>query len=262
MNIAVCIKQVPVSNEVEVDPVTHNLVRESNEGMVNPADLNALEAALQLKSEIGAHVVVFSMGPLDAEKSLYHALAMGADEACLITGKEFAGADTIATAYALQKALEQHGDFSLIFTGQESADGATAQVGPMLAQMMDRPHVSAVLQLSVPQEEAVIVEKRTGTKKLRLQMQLPALVSIAYGCNDARLPTLRSQMKAKKLPIVHYSKESLALCEKEIGLLGSPTDVMCSSQIERDKTANMLHGDTAELANQILCLIEKEKGNS
>ena len=129
MNIAVLIKQVPVSNDVSVDPETHALVRASSEGMINPADLNAIEAAMVLKEQTEGKVVVFTMGPPDAEKALRDAMAMGCDESCLITDRCLAGGDTIATAKVLARSIEKFGKFDLILSGALSADGATGQVG-------------------------------------------------------------------------------------------------------------------------------------
>ena len=133
MNIAVLIKQVPVSNDVSVDPVTHALVRASSEGMINPSDLNAIEAALVLKEQTEGKVVVFTMGPPDAEKALRDAMALGCDESCLITDRVFGGADTIATAKVLAEGIKKYGEFDLIMGGALSADGATGQVGAMVA---------------------------------------------------------------------------------------------------------------------------------
>ena len=129
MDIAVLIKQVPVSNDVSVDPETHALIRSSSEGMINPADLNAIEAAMVLKEQTGGKVAVFTMGPTDAEKALRDAMALGCDESCLITDRCLAGGDTIATAKVLARSIEKYGKFDLILSGALSADGATGQVG-------------------------------------------------------------------------------------------------------------------------------------
>mgnify|MGYP003210338427 CR=1 FL=1 len=129
MDIAVLIKQVPVSNNVSVDPETHALIRASAEGMINPADLNAIEEAMVLKEQTGGKVVVFTMGPPDAEKALREAMAHGCDESCLITDRVVAGGDTIATARVLAEAIKKYGHFDLILGGALSADGATGQVG-------------------------------------------------------------------------------------------------------------------------------------
>ena len=139
MNIAVLIKQVPVSNDVSVDPETHALVRASSEGMINPADLNAIEAAMVLKEQTEGKVVVFTMGPPDAEKALRDAMAMGCDESCLITDRCLAGGDTIATAKVLARSIEKFGKFDLILSGALSADGATGQVGAMVAGIHGHP---------------------------------------------------------------------------------------------------------------------------
>ena len=135
MNIAVLIKQVPVSNDVSVDPDTHALVRASSEGMVNPADLNAIEEAMLLKEQTGGKVVVFTMGPPDAEKALRDAMALGCDESCLVTDRAVAGGDTVATAKVLAAAIRKYGEFDLILGGALSADGATE---PRLATLRSK----------------------------------------------------------------------------------------------------------------------------
>ena len=144
MDIAVLIKQVPVSNDVSVDPETHALVRASSEGMINPADLNAIEAAMVLKEQTEGKVVVFTMGPPDAEKALRDAMALGCDESVLLSDRCLGGADTIATAKPLARAIAKYGNFDLILSGALSSDGATGQVGAMVAEYLDIPHISEI----------------------------------------------------------------------------------------------------------------------
>ena len=144
MNIIVCLKQVPDSTKVRLDPVTHTLIREGVESIINPYDLYALEAALRLKDSVGGKVTLLSMGPPQAETALREALSLGADEAVLLCDRAFAGADTWATSYTLSQAVRKIGQFDLVVCGKQAIDGDTAQVGPGLAERLDIPHVAFV----------------------------------------------------------------------------------------------------------------------
>lgn len=262
MNIAICIKHVPVSNDVAVDPITHALVRENTEGMVNPADLNAIEEAVVLKEKIGAKVVVFTMGPEDAEKSLRTALAMGVDEAVLVTDRCFAGADTVATSKVLVCALAHHGNFDLILTGAQTSDGATGQVGPMTAAQLDIPHISDVQSINYNSSaHRIEATRKFADSRVLLASSLPVLLTMSFGCNTPRFPTLRSKLAANKEEIRKYTNTELGLTSSEVGLAGSPTEVVDSFQPEVARRAEMLCGSASNVAKQILELIEKEKGN-
>lgn len=262
MNIAVCIKHVPISNDVSVDPVTHALIRENVEGMINPADLNAIEEAILLKEAHGAKVVVFTMGPGEAEKSLRVALSMGCDAAVLVTDRLFAGADTAATSKVLASAIRRYGDFCLILAGAQTSDGATGQVGPMIAAQLDIPHISDVQSINHENNcEKIEVVKKFCDSNVRLRSSLPTLITIAFGCNAPRFSTLRSQLAAKKKDMVVYTNRELELPQGSIGMEGSPTVVIDSCEPEHTARAEFLHGSAGEMAAIILDLIEKEKGN-
>lgn len=262
MKIAVSIKHVPVSSDVSVDPVTHALIRENAEGMVNPADLNALEQAIALKESTGATVTAFSMGPADAEKSLRTALAMGCDEAVLVTDRAFAGADTVATARVLASALAHCGGFDLILAGNQTSDGATGQVGPMLAALLDIPHISDACSLTYDAAAPKTIEAaaRRGTSETRLAAELPALVTMSFGCNQPRLTTLRAKLAANKKGLGRCTNAELRLDPSTVGLEGSPTEVVDSFEPERSRRAELLGGSAEEIARALLGLIAREKG--
>lgn len=262
MNIAICIKHVPVSNDVSVDPVTHALVREGVEGMVNPADLNAIEEAICLKEKRGARIVVFTMGPREAEKSLRTALSMGCDDAVLVTDRLFAGADTVATSKVLASAISRYGDFNLILTGAQTSDGATGQVGPMIAAQLGIPHISDAGSLTCGSGDGTIeAAKQFCGSRVRLRSSLPSLVTVAFGCNQPRFPTLRSQLAAKKKDLWVYTNDELGLPRDSVGMEGSPTVVVDSREAKRGRRAEILTGGPGEIVRQILDLIEKEKGS-
>ena len=257
MNIAVLIKQVPVSNDVSVDPETHALVRASSEGMINPADLNAIEEAMQLKEQTDGKVVVFTMGPPDAEKALRDAMALGCDESCLITDRAVAGGDTVATAKVLAKAIQLYGEFDLILGGALSADVATGQVAAMVAEELNLPHVVEIQSVKYKEDQAGKVEV---VKKMHDTCATPAVLSVNFGCNEPRLATLRSKRAAKSKPLVTYTNAELGFAAEEIGIKGSPTVTVDSFQPETKRSAKMLTGTPAELAKQLYDLIEEEKG--
>ena len=264
MKLAVCIKQVPSSSEVSVDPVTHNLIREKSGTMMNPSDLNALEMALGIKEENQGvcETAAITMGPPGAQEELRTAMAMGIDRGCLLTDRCLAGGDTIATARALAKGLSRLGTYDLILAGAESSDGATGQVGPMLAEAMGLPHVSSVQRIEKVSEGEIQVLKKFHQSAVRLRVKLPAVVTVVYGCNDPRLPPLRSKMAAKKKEIVVYTNEELQIPKELAGLQGSPTMVTESFLPERVQTENFLTGNAREIAQKILELVEKERGNT
>ncbi|MEG2935572.1 MAG: electron transfer flavoprotein subunit beta/FixA family protein [Clostridium sp.] len=264
MNIAVLIKQVPVSNNVSVDPETHALVRGTSEGMINPADLNALEEAIKLKEKTDGEVVVFTMGPPDAEKSLRDAMAMGCDKSCLITDRVFAGGDTIATAKVIVNAIKKYGNFDLLLCGALSSDGATGQVGSMVAEYLGIPHLAEVQGISYDVEKGEVVEalKKYQGAVVKLQCELPALATVCFGCNEPRLATLRTKRAAKSKPMEVYTNLELNMEGKDAGLAGSPTIVTDSFAPEQTKKAKLLQGTPEEMAKKILELIEIEKGKN
>lgn len=264
MNIAVLIKQVPVSNNVSVNPETHALVRGTSEGMINPADLNAIEEAIRLKKKTDGEVVVFTMGPPDAEKSLRDAMAMGCDKSCLITDRAFAGGDTIATAKVIVKAIEKYGKFDLLLCGALSSDGATGQVGAMVAEYLEIPHVAEVQGIDYNPEKGEKIEalkKYQGTM-VKLQCELPALATVCFGCNEPRLATLRTKRASKNKPMEVYTNAELNINVEDTGLKGSPTIVIDSYEPEHTKKAKILKGTPEEMAKQIIELIENEKGKN
>lgn len=265
MKLAVCIKQVPSSNEVAVDPVTHTLVREKSGTMINPSDLNALEMALEIRENLtegeDCGITAVTMGPASAQEELRGAVAMGADEGCLLTDRSFAGGDTIATARVLAEGIRKLKDVDLILAGAESSDGATGQVGPMLAEALGIPHVSSVQKIEKICGKEAIVQKKFHQSAVRIQVKLPAVMTVVYGCNEPRLATLRSRMAAKKKELMIYTNEQLEIPENETGLLGSATVVTDSFQPERTGNGNLLSGSPSEIAGMILDLVEKERGN-
>jgi len=226
MHVVVCIKQVPDTAEVKINPETNTLIREGVESIINPFDENAIEAALVLKEESGAKVTVMTMGPPQAESALREALARGADDVILVSDRAFAGSDTLATSYALTKAiqkLEEPAD--MILFGKQAIDGDTAQVGPGVAELMNLPIITYVRKLGVS-DSHVRVERVFEDGYELMEAQTPLILTILKEMNVPRMASLRGRMKAKKAEIKTWSAAFIEADEEAIGLIGSPTKVV------------------------------------
>lgn len=224
MKIVVCIKQVPDTAEVRINPETGTLIREGVLSIINPYDLHAIEAGLQLKEKMGGKVTVITMGPPQAEEALRDAIAMGADEAVLLTDRAFAGADTWATAYTLSKAIKKLGA-DIIICGKQAIDGDTAQVGPELAEFLDVPHVAYVRKIESITERAITIERLMEEGYEVVESSLPCLITVVKELNEPRLPSLRGKMTAKKVEIKKMGLRDIEAEESLVGLKGSPTQV-------------------------------------
>ena len=205
-NILVCIKQVPDTTEIRIDPVKKTLIREGVPSIVNPFDAYALELAARIKDkEPGTKITLVSMGPPQAENALRECLAVGGDKAYLVSGREFGGSDTLATSYilscAIKKLEELEGKFDIIFCGKQAIDGDTAQVGPEIAEHMDLPHVTLATAVEMA-DGKLHVTRDTDEGHDLVEVSLPALVTVTKTTYDPRYPTIKSKMAANRLPTV------------------------------------------------------------
>jgi electron transfer flavoprotein beta subunit len=223
LKIVVCVKQVPDTTEVKINPETNTLIREGVASILNPFDLYAVEEAIRIKEKLGGSVTVLSMGPPQVAEALKEAIGMGADEAILLSDRAFAGSDTLATSYALAKGIEKIGDVKLIFCGKQAIDGDTAQVGPEIAEKMGIPHITYVKKINEISEEQIILERMNEDGFERLQLPLPALLTVVKEINEPRLPSLKGMMRAKKAEVPIWSAEMIGADPANIGLKGSPT---------------------------------------
>lgn len=226
MNILVCIKQVPGTNKVEVDPVTGVLKRDGVDSKMNPYDLYALETALGLKEEHGGTVQVMSMGPPQAMQIIKEAYAMGADEGTLLSDRKFGGADVLATSYTLSQGVVQAGQFDLILCGKQTTDGDTAQVGPEMAEYLDIPSISHVKKIIEVNDESITVEMDMANTVEIARVEFPCLLTVEKDICQPRLPSYVKKMETKNRAIKIISFADLMdQDEKKYGLKGSPTQV-------------------------------------
>lgn len=226
MKIVVCIKQVPDTNEVKIDPVTGTLIREGVPSIINPDDKNAIEEALRLKEDLGANVTVLTMGPPQAEYALREALAMGADEAVLLTDRAFGGADTWATSLTLAKALDKIG-YDLILAGRQAIDGDTAQVGPEIAEHLNIPQVTYVEKVEVL-ENSLLVRRALEDGYETIKVKTPCLLTAIKELNKPRYMNMYDIFTCYKKEIKRFTAADLDIDTSLIGLSGSPTRVMQS----------------------------------
>ncbi len=251
MNIAVCIKQVPDTAEVRIDPETGTLMREGVPSIINPYDMHALEAALQLREQAGGTVTALSMGPPQAEAALREAISLGVDDAVLLTDRAFAGSDTWATSYALSRAIAKLGA-DIIVCGKQAIDGDTAQVGPEVAEMMDIPHVAYVKKIEGVGEGAITVQRMMDEGFDRVEASLPVLLTVVKELNEPRLPSLRGKMAARKAEIKNWSAADIGAEEQLLGLKGSPTQVRKIFAPEARADREMLQGSPEEQAEALV----------
>ena len=228
MNIVVCIKQVPDTTEVKINPVTGTLIREGVPSIMNPDDKGGLEYALQLKDKYGAHVTVITMGLPQAEAILREALAMGVDRAILLTDRKLGGADTLATSSALAGALRTM-DVDLIITGRQAIDGDTAQVGPQIAEHLDLPQVSYMEDLQYDEAtKTFTIKKQLEDGYQILEMQAPCVVTALASSVQPRYMTVSGIVTAWDKEVEVWNADRINVPEDHIGKAGSPTSVFKS----------------------------------
>ena len=225
MDIVVCIKQVSDTTEVKIDPKTNTLVRQGVPSIVNPFDKNAIEAGLRLKEKYGGRVTVVSMGPPQANDALKECLAMGADDAVLVSDRAFGGADTLATSYTLAATIRALGHFDVILCGKQAIDGDTAQVGPEMAEHLGITQLTYVAKIDI-QGDTVQVYREHEEGYEVVEARLPVLLSVVKSINVPRYPTVKGIMKAvHKDKIRVLSAKDLEVDMDRLGLKGSATQV-------------------------------------
>jgi electron transfer flavoprotein beta subunit len=256
MNIIVCLKQVPGTTKVKINPETNTLMRQGIENIVNPFDTYALEEGVRLKERFGGKVTVISMGPPQAEVILREAISCGADEAVLIGDAAFAGSDTLATSYTLSQAIKKVKDFDLIICGRQTIDGDTAQTGPEMAEVLGISFVSYVSKVEDVANGIMRVQRLIEEGHEIIETALPALITVVKEINVPRLPSLRGKAKSKTAQIPTWNAQALETDKDRVGLAGSPTRVVKIFSPQRTRTGEVLSGSPEE---QITRLIQKLK---
>jgi electron transfer flavoprotein beta subunit len=258
MKIIVCVKQVPDTTDVRINEETGTMEREGVPAMVNPYDLYAVEEALRIKEQHGGSVTALSMGPPQVQEALREVVSMGVDEACLLTDREFAGADTLATSYTLSRGLEKIGEYDLIFCGKQAIDGDTAQVGPEIAEHLNLPFVGFVRRIREIRSGFICAERMTDEGGDVVEAPLPAVVSVVKEINVPRLPSLRGKMRAKNFEAPQWTAADIGVDSSRVGLKGSPTWVTRSFTPEPRKGGEILQGgDSAALAAELAAKIKE-----
>jgi len=260
MNILVLIKQVPASNKVEVDPVTGVLKRNGAASKMNPYDLFAIETALRLREELGGRVSVLTMGPNQAERVIREAYSLGADAGFLLSDRAFAGADVLATSYALSQAVKKVGEFDLILTGKQTTDGDTAQVGPELAEHMGLPAIANVVEVRKADERGLTVVMDMSESLEVAYIPFPCLVSVDKDLVQPRLPSFRLREATREREITVLTLKDLEDQDrKHYGLDGSPTQVQKIFPPEDHREKITLTGDGKELAGKLKQILKEHK---
>jgi len=252
MKIIVCVKQVPDTNEVKIDPVKGTLIREGVPSILNPDDANALEAALKIKDENpGTTVSVISMGPPQANIMLRECLGMGADDAYLLSDRAFGGADTCATSTTIAAGIRKIGEYDIVFAGRQAIDGDTAQVGPQVAQRLGIPVVSYVQDVKLG-DGKVTVQRQLEDGYEVIEVQTPCLLTCVKELNEPRYMSIYHIMDTAKKEIPAWNHVDVNLDPANCGLNASPTQVFRSFTPEPKGKGEMLSGSVSEMAAQLV----------
>ena len=260
MNIVVCVKQVPESRDVSMDPETGSLIREGAAAVMNPYDLHALEGGVRLKEMYGGSVTVITMGPPQAEVVIKEAYMMGADRGILLSDRAFAGADTLATAFTLARGIEKVGNVDLILCGLQTTDGDTAQVGPGIAEFLGWPHEAGVHAVHHGEEGELWVQRDMGTEVMELSLSLPALITVTKKANQPRLLSYRRKQKTADWPVEVWTHKDILRSVSDsqgsfFGLMGSPTQVERIFQPHSNTERVIWNDSEANTAQQLFNLL-------
>jgi electron transfer flavoprotein beta subunit len=259
MNIIACIKQVPNTNEVKIDPKKGTLIREGVPSIINPEDKHGLEEAIRLKEKVNGKVTVLTMGPPQAKVALKEALAMGADEAILVSDRAFAGSDTLATSYVLSKAIEKIGTFDIIFCGRQAIDGDTAQVGPQIAENLEISQVTYATKFEL-NGDLIEIRRALEDGYSVVETKLPVLVTVLDKINKPRYPSIKGVVNAfSKSEIKVLSAADLSLDEARLGLDGSPTKVKKTFVPTHEKMGEILDGTPEEKVSKLINILKDVK---
>jgi electron transfer flavoprotein beta subunit len=259
MNIIVCIKQVPDTTEVRIDPETKTLIREGVESIINPFDCYALEEGVRLKERFGGTVTAICMGPPQAEKALREAISLGADAGILISDRAFAGSDTLATSYSLSRAITKIGAYDIIICGKQAIDGDTAQVGPGIAVHLGMPQITYVRKIENISDGTIRAERMTEEGYDVVESQLPVMLTVVKEINEPRIASLKGKMAARKAEIPVWTAEDIEADPDSLGLEGSPTMVVEIFTPPPRPGGKLIEGEPADVAAQLIAELKEQK---
>lgn len=256
MKITVCVKQVPASNEARLDPVTNTIIRDGAKSVLNPFDEHAVEEAVRIKAQVGGTITAVTMGIPAASEMLRRVIAVGADRALLLTDRAFAGSDTLATATALSAAVKKDGMPDLILCGKMATDGDTAQVGPMLAELLGIPHICNVSKIVSITDKAITVCENTDDGVNTVTAALPALLTVVREINIPKLPSIAGILKGEATQIETVTAADLNITSEHLGLKGSATRVVSSERPNLVHHTVVIDGTADEQAKKLLAILD------
>jgi electron transfer flavoprotein beta subunit len=256
MNVVVCLKQVPGTTQVKIDPQTNTLIRQGIENIINPFDTYAIEEGVRLRERTGGKVTAISMGPPQAETALREAISLGADEGILLSDPAFAGADTWTTSYTISAALRKLGQYDLVICGRQTLDGDTGQVGPQLAEMLALPFIAYVSQIEEIADGSLRVQRMVEDGYEVVESPLPAVITVVKEINMPRLPSLRGIARSKSATIPVWGAKELNTDPGRVGLAGSFTQVIRIFSPQRVCQGEIFQGEAKE---QVDCLVNRLK---
>lgn len=260
MRILVCIKQVPGSTNVEVDPVTGVLKRDGVQSKMNPYDLYAIETALNLTEKYGGTVDVITMGPPQSKSVVMEAICMGAKQGTVLSDRRFAGADVLATAYTISQGIKSVGEFDLIICGKQTTDGDTAQVGAEVAEFLDLPNVANVLNVEDVIDGKMVVTASQDDKVVKMSLKMPCLISVDSDINTPRIPSYKIKKSLTDnlitfLSLYDFKDQNV----NNYGLAGSATQVERIFSPEKNKEKCSIEGTPQQQADELYSLIRRIK---
>ncbi len=260
MKIVVCIKQVPDTSEVKLDPKTNTLIRDGVPSIINPDDKSGIEAALRIKEQVGGTVTVVCMGPPQADVAIREAIAMGCDDGVLISGREFGGSDTLATSTIIAAGLKTL-DYDLIITGRQAIDGDTAQVGPQIAEHLGLPQVSYAEDIQVESENSIIVKRQYEDRYQKVRIKTPCVITALTELAEPRYMSVSGTVDAyaKEIKVLGFEELKDKLNPEHIGLKGSPTNVVQSFTKQAKGAGTVLKDASADEAVKAIIAKLEEK---
>lgn len=257
MNLVVCIKAVPSTNMVRLDPETNTIIRDGRQSVINPFDASALEQAIQIKEKRGGFVTVLSMGIPDTVRLLRDSLSRGADEGILLSDRAFAGADTLATSYSLACVLKQMETVDLVLCGKMAVDGDTAQIGPELAGELEIPCITDVQEIVEIGKKKIRVIRGTDEGKMEVEASLPAVITVVKDICMPRMPSISGVRFGEIGPVSVKNAQDVGADRTRTGLNGSPTQVVRTFTPKREVECRPIQGTPEEQAKKLKQLMEE-----